>query len=140
MGPVWYFFHDDTFDAFDAGKSASPGLRRIAHTGYGGLMRDEFLSAKPDGIFLGLLHGILHQNPELFDAREQSAIAQGGTDETKRERPIEASASSAPRLEELRARKHDQYRQTRDPASQQRDQRCRRCDHLLQRAYLIMPN
>lgn len=74
VGPAWYFFHDGTFDAFDAGAKAGLGLQRIAHTGYGGKMRDEFLAAQPDGLFFGVTHGIVNQNPDLlqFNAREHS--------------------------------------------------------------------
>ncbi len=73
VGPVWYFFHDGSFDSFDAGIRPSSGLQRIVHVGYGGLMRDEFLAAHPDGAFFGVTHGVANQNPELleFHVRQQ---------------------------------------------------------------------
>lgn len=73
LAPVWYFFHDGTFDAFDVGAKATPGVKEIADAGFGGSLRDEFRTAQPNGLFLGIVHGVANQNPYLlqFDAREQ---------------------------------------------------------------------
>lgn len=71
---VVYFFHDGSYDAFDVGSRASPGIAAIAHGRTGATLAEEFRRVQPDGLITGVAHGLAFQNPELlqFHAREQT--------------------------------------------------------------------
>ena len=69
---VVYFFHDGSYDAFDVGSRASPGIAAIAHGRTGAALAEEFRSVHPGGFITGVAHGLAFQNPELlqFHARD----------------------------------------------------------------------
>ncbi len=48
--PVWHAVHDGTFDAFDAGSAASPGIELIAELGDPSVLDSEFVSSGASGV------------------------------------------------------------------------------------------
>ncbi|MEL6242262.1 MAG: spondin domain-containing protein [Pseudomonadota bacterium] len=46
--PLYLGFHNDQFDAFNAGEAASPGVEEIAETGMAGVVAGERLAADPN--------------------------------------------------------------------------------------------
>ena len=74
VATVVYFFHDGTFDAFDVGAKASPGLAALAQGRGGRVLRDEFLAAHPDGLVSGVSHGTCNYALilEQYHAREET--------------------------------------------------------------------
>lgn len=48
--PFWVAFHDGSFDSYDGGSPASPGLERLAEDGSVMFISDEFLSLGTGGI------------------------------------------------------------------------------------------
>lgn len=48
FSPMYLAFHDGSFDAFDAGTAASPGLETIAETGFANRLNQERVAADPD--------------------------------------------------------------------------------------------
>lgn len=57
LTPMWFGFHDGSFDMFDVGASASPGLERIAEDGNPAVLNGEF-AASGAGTVSGVLSGI----------------------------------------------------------------------------------
>ena len=49
MTPVWFGFHDGTFDLYDLGSPASMGLERLAEDGTIDPLSGEFMAAAPGG-------------------------------------------------------------------------------------------
>lgn len=45
--PVWAALHNGSFDSFDAGSAASPGVQRIAELGDPSVVQGELLAAQP---------------------------------------------------------------------------------------------
>ena len=60
LTPLWVGFHDGSFDSYDTGAPASPGLERIAEDGDASVLSGEFIAAAPNG-----LDGVI-LNPEGF--------------------------------------------------------------------------
>ena len=58
--PLWVGFHDGSFDSYDTGSPASPGLERIAEDGDASVLSSEFLAAAANGQDAVIL------NPEGF--------------------------------------------------------------------------
>ncbi|MEM9301315.1 MAG: spondin domain-containing protein [Pseudomonadota bacterium] len=52
LTPVWLGFHDGSFDVFNPGETASPGLEAVAEDGAFDTFRSEFSAASPDGFDL----------------------------------------------------------------------------------------
>ncbi|MEH6651955.1 MAG: spondin domain-containing protein [Motiliproteus sp.] len=48
--PLFASLHSAAFDAFDAGGTASPGLKSLAELGIPGTLRDEHLAADPNSV------------------------------------------------------------------------------------------
>lgn len=48
--PVWFAFHDGSFDAFDAGSAASPGIEGVAELGNATALGMEFASSGAGGV------------------------------------------------------------------------------------------
>lgn len=57
LTPLWFGFHDGSFDMFDVGASASMGIERIAEDGAAGMLGAEFMSSGA-GTVSGVLNGI----------------------------------------------------------------------------------
>jgi hypothetical protein len=49
LAPFNFGFHDGSFDAFNSGAAASPGVRMLAELGDGTTYRQEFAAAEPTG-------------------------------------------------------------------------------------------
>jgi Ca2+-binding RTX toxin-like protein len=49
LTPVWFGFHDESFDLFNTGQAASPGLERLAEDGDTAPLGVELLAADADG-------------------------------------------------------------------------------------------
>ena len=50
LTPVWFGFHDGSFDSYDPGSPASAGLERLAEDGVIDPISDEFAAAAPTGV------------------------------------------------------------------------------------------
>ncbi len=48
LTPFYFGFHDDSFDLFNVGEAASPGLEALAEDGSFGALADERVAASPD--------------------------------------------------------------------------------------------
>ncbi len=48
--PFWLGFHDGTFDTFNQGAAAMPGITAIAELGDTSLMSNNFMNMQPDGV------------------------------------------------------------------------------------------
>lgn len=57
LTPMWFGFHDGSFDMFDTGAAASAGVERIAEDGNPGVLNSEFQSFGA-GTVSGVLNGI----------------------------------------------------------------------------------
>ncbi|MEM7387346.1 MAG: spondin domain-containing protein, partial [Verrucomicrobiota bacterium] len=57
LTPLWFGFHDGTFDSHDVNMPASPGLERLAEDGNPAVLNGEF-SGSGSGTVQGVLNGI----------------------------------------------------------------------------------
>jgi Ca2+-binding RTX toxin-like protein len=49
LTPVWFGFHDGSFDLFNVGEAASPGLEQLAEDGAAAILGTELIAADADG-------------------------------------------------------------------------------------------
>lgn len=55
-GPLWFGFHDGSFDLFDSGGAASPAIEALAELGDSSLINTAFSAAQPGGMSFVLNH------------------------------------------------------------------------------------
>ncbi|MEM9530496.1 MAG: spondin domain-containing protein [Pseudomonadota bacterium] len=72
--PVWLGFHDGSFDLYDMGAPASPGLEAVAEDGNNDVLSAEFVSAAPDGIDLVLTEPPGFAGAPVFDPGGRSSV------------------------------------------------------------------
>lgn len=72
LTPVWVGFHNGSFDFVEIGKTASPGLERLAEDGESLFLGDEFLDAE---LSAGVVNGT------IFSQDDIPPIAPGGVTE-----------------------------------------------------------
>lgn len=71
FSPVWFAFHDGTFDAFDSGAAASPGVEQLAELANAAALMSEFTASGANGA-----QGVIASNnaPPPFTPGETSAM------------------------------------------------------------------
>lgn len=73
VAPVWLGFHDGSFDIFDSGTAASPGVEALAELGDSSMIDSAFTSAQPSGWSM-VLNNPAGPGPGIFTPGDSNSV------------------------------------------------------------------